>query len=542
MKPPLALTAVALLFISAMGGCLDQSGFGRISRPDYDVSRTPLQESAWHTDGTFIVQIQQEGLVEVRIEAVPEDGGSGLAVSGLSNATTPVSLEIPDGTWEVTYFVDGYEWESFEDVRIDTNPPEIAGVPLVIRAPDGSATVGAGADVEDGARIVVQKQDGLVVGTSLPFQVSGLPDGVHVYHIEATDRAGNEATVTVQVVAGSATELPEPKYTAGIVARYTIQLRLWDLADLGSFLSPSTARTRAQEADGTEYLGSGKGLTPEDPAVKDVVSEVVEPGMKTGEAALALYRWIYETLEYTEERLEENDLLDPAQTIATGGGVCRDLAALYASLLRAAGIPARVVAGYLTGTVNGFHAWVEFYGGVGPSPWVPVDVSGIDGPYKVTGMLQAFGIALPGYLAMRALTPAEEQTDWSSAAILTYRGGVPVAPFEKDVQVVFETKQTLCVNLETYARAARNSCSSAFNARIDDFPVLASRVLDFGIDVQDMADASELTLSIVYPDQATVAPNEVAYRTYFEPDGSGLRSSGFDEDPTRGRADTTLTA
>jgi hypothetical protein len=345
----------------------------------------------------------------------------------------------------------------------------------------------------------------------------------------------------VQVVSGDATALPEPKFTAGIVARYTTELRLWDLTQLDSFVSPATARSQAPG-----HLGSGKGVTPDDPAVKEVVADVVEPGMTTGEAALELYKWMFDELEYNQQRLEEDDLLDPAETIAEGGGVCRDLAALYASLLRAAGIPARLVAGYLAGEVNGFHAWVEFYGGVGPSPWVPVDVSGIgsstkagDDKYTTAGMMQAFGIALPEHLAMRALTAEEEQTDWSTAAILLYQGGQPDAPFLKEVDVLFETTQDLCVNTITLARASRRTCTDDHNARIEDFPVVASRVLDYGIDVREAPPGTKLTLSLVYPDLGTVEPDQVVYQAYFQPDQAGVRglqSGGFEEDPATGRS------
>ncbi|MFA5943665.1 MAG: transglutaminase-like domain-containing protein [Candidatus Thermoplasmatota archaeon] len=537
---PLVVVCV-ILMAPALGGCLEQLGLGGLTRPDYRVSRTVLEPGGWMTDSAFTVQIQQEVPVEVRIEATSLDGARPRSRTGLSNLTMPVTMDIPDGTWTVTYFVDDHKWESFEGVRFDTLPPEITGLPAVVKAPTGSILLGDGAHVESGADLVVTQQDGTVVGTSLPLQLSGLSDGVHVYNLLATDAAGNEASFAVQVISGSATQLPEPKYTAGIVARYTTTLRLWDLTNLDDFVSPETARSSAPD-----FLGSGTGITPDDPAVQQVVADVVDDGMSTGEAALALYEWMYTNLEYTEDRLDEDDLLDPAQTIANGGGVCRDLAALYASLLRAAHIPARLVAGYLAGRVNGFHAWVEFYGGVGPSPWVPVDVSGIDGPYTVSGMLQSFGIALPEHLALRALTPEEEQTDWSTAAILLYSssGGDPVAPFLKDVELSL-TRQNFCVNLATFAREARRTCGTGFNAKIDNFPVFATGVLDYGIEVQSAPRGTVLTLSIVYPDAATVAPDEVEYRTYFEPDQAntvdGLRlEEGFVEDPIRGRADVKI--
>lgn len=549
MRPPAtAILGLLLLMAPATGGCLDQLGLGQLSRPDLRVSRTPLLEGSegWNTDASFTVQVLEPTPVEVRIEAVPSDGGSALSTSGFSDADNAVTLDLPDGTWTVTYFVDGHEWETFDDARVDTTAPAIVGLPPVVRAPTGSATVGAGIDLEVGADLVVTRLDGTVVSTSLPFQVSGLADGVHVYNVVATDAAGNEAGVTVQVVSGSATELPEPKYTAGIVARYTTELRLWDLTDLEAFATPAAARQRVQADHGSSYLGNGTGVAPKDDAVQQVVDQVVTPDMTTtGEIALALYRWMYDELEYDRARLEEDDLLDPADTIANGGGVCRDLAGLYASLLRAAGVPARLVAGYLSGEVNGFHAWVEFYGGVGPSPWVPVDVSGINGPFKVSGMLQAFGIALPEHLAMRALTPQEEQGDWSTAALLSYQGGEPKAPFLKEVVVLFETKQRLCVNDETFARASRTSCSGEHNAFIEDFPLVSSRVLDYGVDIDDAPSGSKISLSIVYPDLPTVSPDEVVYRTYFEPGNAGeggLSSAGFRQDASRGRADIEIQA
>src|SRR5205085_262029 len=163
-----------------------------------------------------------------------------------------------------------------------------------------SYLLGAGAQPEPGASVrVVDQATGNEVGRGLPLQLDGLGNAVYSYDVLATDPAGNEAVWTVQVVAGTATQLPAGKFDLGV-----------------------------------------------------------------------------------EARLNATDLLDPAQTIANGGGVCRDLAALYVSLLRGDGIPARLVAGYLSGRVEGFHAWVEFYGGTGhgPSAWVPVDVSGIDGP------------------------------------------------------------------------------------------------------------------------------------------------------------------
>src|SRR5688572_5560387 len=110
MRPQAVAFLGLLLVVAPMtGGCLDQL-IGGLGRPDHRVSRTPLDEEGWTTDSTFTVQVLEDVPVEVRIVAEPLDGGAALERSGLSDASTPVTLDIPDGTWNVAYFVDGHEW------------------------------------------------------------------------------------------------------------------------------------------------------------------------------------------------------------------------------------------------------------------------------------------------------------------------------------------------------------------------------------------------------------------------------------------------
>ena len=544
MNRPTAALVLGLVLLSALGGCLDRFGLGALTRPNYPVSRTALKTTdGWNTDSTFVVEVLQAAPVAVTIEARPDDGGAPLGAQGTSNATTPVTLQIPDGTWTVSYTVGGHAWETFKGARFDTTPPTITGLDTVLdAAADGSATIGAGATVEAGATVsIVDQSTGRAIGQALPLQLTGLADGVHAYDVVASDEAGNEDVSTVQVLAGSATQLPAPHYTAGIVARYTTTLRLWDLTDLAAYDSPAAAQAAAPGE-----LGSGTGLTPNDPDVQAVVQQVVKPGMTTAEAALALYHWMFDHLDYNESRLDDDNLLSPAQTLQAHGGVCRDLAALYVSLLRGAGVPSRLVTGYLAGRVNGFHAWAEFYGGIGPSPWVPVDVSGIDGPFDQAGMLQTFGIALPEHLPLRALTPSEEQTDWSSAATLGYTAPAgspaPDAPFKKDLTVEFEQTKALCINESTRERHVASSGAQCKESFIPNFAAQAARVLDYGVQVGSAARGTTIQLSLVYPDAAGASPDAVEFRSYLPPAGSGLKSSGFHQDPSTGRDDTELKA
>ena len=64
---------------------------------------------------------------------------------------------------------------------------------------------------------------------------------------------------------------------------------------------------------------------------------------------------------------------DPAQALSEGVGNAYDFALLYTALLRAAGVPARPIAGYVVESPDRVHAhfWTEFY--VHRFGWVPVD-------------------------------------------------------------------------------------------------------------------------------------------------------------------------
>jgi hypothetical protein len=516
--PALALVALALL--PGLAGCMDF--LEGVTRPDYPVSRTPVATGtgAWNTDGVFVVQVDQAEPLQVRIEATPPNGAA-LVETGFSDLDTPVTMDVPDGTWTITYEVDGYEWETFRDARFDATPPTVAGLEAIGSAPAGSYLLGEGAVVEPGARLeVVEQSTGQQVASALPAQLVALADGVHTFDVVAADAAGNEAVYTVQVIVGSATQLPAGGFTMGIVARYSTSAALWDITDLDAYLTPAEAQ---EEMPG--YLAPGQAIEPDDADVQRVVGQVVQPGMTTAEAALALYRWMFNNLEYDEARLGDDGLLTPSETMAAGGGVCRDLAALYVSLLRAADVPARLAAGYLGGRVGGFHAWVEFYGGAGhgPSPWVPVDVSGIDGPYEEIGMLQSFAIRLPEYLMLRAWTPEQEQDQWSSVMTVppprlpAGSRREPQIEFDQALTEVASSRKAMCVDEATGFRQFRDAprqCTTPRGAHIPDFLTSSTRVLDYGIVVENAAAGTKITLEAVYPDRDDTTADHVDYQHY----------------------------
>jgi transglutaminase-like putative cysteine protease len=91
--------------------------------------------------------------------------------------------------------------------------------------------------------------------------------------------------------------------------------------------------------------------------------------------------WTHDTLRY--EQGTTHVRTSSAQARAAGAGVCQDFAHVTLALLRAIGLPARYVSGYLHPTADAevgetvageSHAWVEFWAGA----WVALDPTSMD--------------------------------------------------------------------------------------------------------------------------------------------------------------------
>lgn len=565
---------VLLLLVPGLSGCLTsvQDGLDRLLIPGATVTHTPLLEDQWNTDGHVGLDIVHDealwgGIAYREPEAeewvtthVSEDAAVRLADGRYE---TSVDVRIPDGTWEVRIIVEGRTWDRFHNVRIDTVPPSFTDLEKGGHAPDGDYLLGPQASISDGTLEVFNAR-GDVLGTAFPVSIDALDDGVHVFKVVATDEAGNQAVQFVQIIAGDATDLTPGDATFGIVSRYTILAELWDLDRADQYLKPHEAAALMPR-----YLGDGFGITPNDPAVQDVVDDVVQPHMTTMEAALALYEWLFDELEYDEERLASTTLMLPRHVIldtedpdaetsadedagedglsddgegnGVRGGVCRDLAATYVSLLRAAGIPARLVTGYLAGTVNGFHAWVEVYvGALGSQPaWMPIDVSPIDGDWDENFgptdkgpaiAMQAFGIRLPDYLPLRPLEPDEEIKGWPTAigARYSYTGDAPEVTFHKRTVDDYKEWGVMCVDSQTYARALASHPSECtfgdvvygWDGSEATFSVASVQVIDYGVIVEQRSDSASINMVVAYPFEEEIDPVLVEYLPYGSPDGT----------------------
>lgn len=559
-----AIVAALLLVTTALSGCSAIKGIvDNVVGPQPKVEYTPLETGTgkWNTDDRFRIVAKHESPVTVRVELKAPDGTKEVFTStdadvsqqeGTGTYITDFTVRLPDGTWTLTYFVDGKEWDKFGPVQVDTTAPvPQEEVETLVNAPDGAYAFGkltyeSGADLE-----LVDLDSGTVLTRSLPYTVRGLDDGLHSFLLRITDAAGNRFEKTIHVRVGEAVDLDpdDGEYTFGVLARYTREVALWDLTRQDEYLPRSAAQTELAGA----YMGAGYGITPDHPSVQGVVAEVVTDDMNTMEAARALFIWMFDNLEYDDERLASNTLMLPYQVIDDAedpdgeagpggsdegddgladdgpgngvlGGVCRDLAGTYISLLRAAGVPARIVSGYLAGNVNGFHAWVEFYAGqVGdnPGPWIPVDISPIDGSYSaddngdgvpdgMSTLLQSFAVALPEYLPLRHVPEAEEVAGWSTALSVYFEFSTqaPELTFEKSIDEVFEEKKVLCLNVETLARALADTpgdCDPDTYGHPDgrylqDFVWRSEQRIDYGIALHDPGTDACITATVGYPD------------------------------------------
>lgn len=495
------------------------------------VYATEFSEVDWNRDGVFTARVVHGEPLSLGVLVLRASDGAELTESVAADAAVledgawvnEIELHIPDGTWALTLLVDGRERNVWDPLRIDTTPPSVDGLEASGKATAGSYRIGADAEWDADTTVEVQDPEGVLIATSLPHTVDGLTDGVHAYRVVFRDPAGNSLARLVQVLAGEAKSLPEGQHDVGIVARYTNDAAIWDISTPSAYLSRADASAAAPD-----HLGPGFGITPDDPDVQEVVAEVVTDGMNSMEAALALYEWLFDELEYTDERLDENDLLEPSETFANGGGVCRDLAAAYVSLLRAADVPARLVTGYLAGTVNGFHAWVEFYAGDvnGQGAWVPVDVSPIDGSWSDHGestMWQSFGVRLPHYLPLRALPAPAEIEGWATAISLQYEypsGREPTFDYSEQLTVEGDVGGVLCVHTETWERmaAARaDECSNRFDVYFggdQPFILQSTQVIDYGVDVESAVQGTTFDVQLAVPFASEVAPVTVEHIWY----------------------------
>ncbi len=129
---------------------------------------------------------------------------------------------------------------------------------------------------------------------------------------------------------------------------------------------PEHAPLGAANASLAEFLAPGPFIESDDAAIVTTARSIVGTGRDATEAARALVAWVNDHLE----QAPTVSVPSAREVLAARRGDCNEHAVLLAALARAAGIPARVVAGamYLDGAFY-YHAWDELWLG----SWVSAD-------------------------------------------------------------------------------------------------------------------------------------------------------------------------
>jgi transglutaminase-like putative cysteine protease len=130
----------------------------------------------------------------------------------------------------------------------------------------------------------------------------------------------------------------------------------------------------------SEFLGSNSRVVVGHPVLEPIRAEVRERSTGDDPAALsrAIYDWVVDNVEYKKVGSGWGNG-DTFWACNERYGNCTDFHALFISLARTEGIPARFEIGFPVpddrdqGNIAGYHCWVEFY--LPETGWFPIDAS-----------------------------------------------------------------------------------------------------------------------------------------------------------------------
>jgi hypothetical protein len=107
------------------------------------------------------------------------------------------------------------------------------------------------------------------------------------------------------------------------------------------------------------------------PAIAALDQKLVGSLTNPEQRAQTLFNWVSQHIHYNYSLKASGSAL---ATLKSRRGICSDIADLYVSMLRADGIPAQLIGGYVTNNgagQGGFHQWVQFY--LPGTGWVVAD-------------------------------------------------------------------------------------------------------------------------------------------------------------------------
>ena len=121
-----------------------------------------------------------------------------------------------------------------------------------------------------------------------------------------------------------------------------------------------------------------RGLEATDPSIRKIADEITQNINDPLQKAQAIYQYVLKHMQYDKsgDGWGRGDALYACQV---GKGNCTDFHALFISLAKASGIPARFFMGIplpkdpAGKPSSGYHCWAEFY--IAGRGWIPVDAS-----------------------------------------------------------------------------------------------------------------------------------------------------------------------
>jgi transglutaminase-like putative cysteine protease len=171
-------------------------------------------------------------------------------------------------------------------------------------------------------------------------------------------------------------DLPEPHGDLEISAIATVETESFAGIPAHGRLGWPELRARTAEGRLLEFVLPTKLTTVTDEVSGQALAEISSGSLSPDETAAAISARVHDHVTYmpgaTGVRTNAQEAWDKGQ------GVCQDMAQLAVSLMRAAGIPARYVSGYLhpdpeaqpgSTSIGQSHAWLEYWAG----SWTPLD-------------------------------------------------------------------------------------------------------------------------------------------------------------------------
>jgi hypothetical protein len=513
---------------------------------------------------------------EINVGHSPAGGGVDVAAQRYFVPNATISLP-GDGDWyarvrPITGTEEG-RMTVFGPFRIDSTPPP-APVLRPIDPPPGYSFPVFWNPVDDTSGIQGYQVERLVgvtnfqpvgVTRELRWQEDQLGNGNYRYQVRSINGAGLLSPPSNMQQVSVKAPMNNPgvgNFRYGIHANYTSFLKLWDISN------PNLYATKNQVPAGiaSEYLAGGWGFDIQNQTLIQKTREIVGAEQNTMRIAEKLFVWLYDWADYDTCKIspkpagcpassgDDSDLQPASVTFDRRKGICGDLATLYITMLRIAGVPARPVHGYLdnSGATGGvrigdFHVWVEAWVGMSlqsadstdtRSDWMTIDVSGITGPFEPEYLMVYFGIFNPEYLAL-GLDADYSQSSWNSWAQFGWTkragdtrsptflaNGAPVALASKSMNMFFDSNSKRRVLVEEGKDPPRGYTQFFPNIQVE-----SKKRIDYGVNLSGDVPLNA-TIRLRYPQAdayANVLPWQSVIFTVYQ------RSETVDKDPVTGR-------